>query len=316
MIEESKIPNWDNKVVPIKDVLKYPQCRDSENGAPKNFYVAIFCGSRGTGKSFQLAKMLKTVQDKGTYTPEGVKIDNRIILVSPTAFSPSNNCFKCLDGINWEDDIMEDYDEDAFKAKIQEVKKDQDEAKQYQEYCRCYKVFEKVDDINQMDIKDMMLLYAKDFQHPDDIDKPKYPNGFITTIILDDLLGSKAFKLGRNYLTNCIIRNRHTAGGLNFCIAVQAINSVPKNVRLNSNFISMFKFANKKSVINDIMPNLSAWVSEEELIELYDYATETEPHSSLIADMTRGAPIFKKNFDKLLKLSKKKSLDNIENDKN
>jgi hypothetical protein len=65
----------------------------------------------------------------------------------------------------------------------------------------------------------------------------------------------------------------------------------------------MFKFANKQSVINDIMPNLSAWVSEEELMELYDYATE-KPHSSLIADMTRGKPIFKQNFDKLINLKK------------
>jgi len=65
----------------------------------------------------------------------------------------------------------------------------------------------------------------------------------------------------------------------------------------------MFKFANKQSVINDIMPNLSAWVSEEELMELYDYATK-KPHSSLIADMTRGNPIFKQNFDKLIHLKK------------
>ena len=65
----------------------------------------------------------------------------------------------------------------------------------------------------------------------------------------------------------------------------------------------MFKFANKQSVINDIMPNLSAWVSEEELMELYDYATD-KPHSSLIADMTRGKPIFKQNFDKLINLKK------------
>ena len=64
MIEEKSIPNWDNKPVPIKDKVKYPQIKD-EN-APKNFYVSIFCGSRGTGKSFQLSKMLKSIEDKGT----------------------------------------------------------------------------------------------------------------------------------------------------------------------------------------------------------------------------------------------------------
>ena len=304
MIEETSIPNWDNKPVPIKDKVKYPQCRDGDCGAPNNFYVSIFCGSRGTGKSYQLSKMLKTIEEKGTYTAEGQKIDNRILLISPTSFSPSNNCFKCLQGLDWEKDVMDDYDEDVFKDKIQEIKKDQDEAKEYQEYCRCYKIFETIKDVNKMKVPDMMRLFHKDYEHPDNLDDiPKYKNGFITTIILDDLLGTRAFKLGRNYLVNCIIRNRHTAGGINFCIAVQAINSVPKNVRLNANFISMFKFANKQSVINDIMPNLSAWVSEEELMELYDYATD-KPHSSLIADMTRGKPIFKQNFDKLINLKK------------
>ena len=32
---------------------------------------------------------------------------------------------------------MDDYDKDVFKHKINEIKKDQDEAKEYQEYCRC-----------------------------------------------------------------------------------------------------------------------------------------------------------------------------------
>lgn len=309
MIEEQAIPKWDSEVVPIKNKVKYPQCKDCN--APSNFYVSIFCGSRGTGKSFQLAKMLKTIEEKGTYTDYGAKIDNRIILISPTSFSPSNNCFQCLKGLDWDNDVMDDYDEQKFKDKIEEIKKDQDEAKEYQNYCRCYKIFEKIDDVNKMKMEDALTLYRHDFEHPDDIDQPKYKNQFVTTIILDDLLGTKAFKLGRNALTNCIIRNRHTAGGLNFCIAVQAINSVPKNVRLNANLISMFKFANKQSVINDIMPNLSAWVSEEQLTELYDYATK-EKHSSLVADMTKGTPIFKRNLDTILKIKSNNIVENNE----
>jgi len=97
MIEETSIPNWNNLPVPIKDKVQYPQCKDCESGgAPQNFFVSIFCGSRGTGKSYQLSKMLKTIEEKGTYTAEGQKIDNRILLISPTSFSPSNNCLNVL----------------------------------------------------------------------------------------------------------------------------------------------------------------------------------------------------------------------------
>jgi len=52
----------------------------------------------------------------------------------------------------------------------------------------------------------------------------------------------------------------------------------------------MFKFANKQSVINDIMPNLSAWVSEEQLTELYEkelgYNSKNEiSQSSLVIEI-------------------------------
>jgi len=98
---------------------------------------------------------------------------------------------------------MDDYDENVFKNKIDEIKKDQDEAKEYQEYCRFYKIFETISDVNKMKVPDMMKLYAKDYQHPEELEKiPKYKNGFIITIILDDLLGTKAFKLGRNYFVD------------------------------------------------------------------------------------------------------------------
>jgi hypothetical protein len=116
MIGEINIPNWDNKPVPIKDKVIYRQCKDIN--APNNFCVGICCGSRGTGKSYQLAKMLKTAEEKGTYTSEGNKIDNRIILISPTSFSPSNNCFECLNGLDWEKDVMDDYDETHKVLKV------------------------------------------------------------------------------------------------------------------------------------------------------------------------------------------------------
>jgi len=302
MIEEKIIPNWDNKPVKVKKVL-YPQCNDCN--APTNFFVALFVGSRGTGKSYQLTKMLKQIEDKGTKDPEGGNVPLRTILISPTAFSQSNNCFSCLDSIDWDStDVMESYDEENYKEKIKEMKQDLNDAKEYKNYCRCYKIFEKIKDVNNMDIEDIMTLFKKDYEHPDNIEKPKYPDGFITNIIIDDMVGDKIFKLGRNYFVNTVLRNRHINSGLNFLIAVQAINSVPKNIRLNANYLSLFKFANSQMIINDILPNLSAWVDEKQLLELYEHATN-EKHSSLIADMSRGTPIFKKNFDKILELKKK-----------
>jgi hypothetical protein len=78
--------------------------------------------------------------------------------------------------------------------------------------------------------------------------------------------------------------------------------TVPKTIRLNANLIAMFKFANKQAVINDIHPVVSAYVTDEQLMELYEYAT-SEPHSALVIDGTRSKIVFKKIFDKILELN-------------
>ena len=74
---------------------------------------------------------------------------------------------------------------------------------------------------------------------------------------------------------------------------------VPKTIRLNANLIVLFKFANKEKVIEDVFPIISAYANEQQLTELYDYATE-EPHNALVIDGTNGKIVFKRNFDKLL----------------
>ena len=61
----------------------------------------------------------------------------------------------------------------------------------------------------------------------------------------------------------------------------------------------MFKFANKKMVLDDIYPTVSAYVTEEKLMELYEYATQ-EAHDALVIDGTSSKIVFKKNFNKLL----------------
>jgi late competence protein required for DNA uptake (superfamily II DNA/RNA helicase) len=64
----------------------------------------------------------------------------------------------------------------------------------------------------------------------------------------------------------------------------------------------MFKFANKQAVINDIYPVVSAYVTEDQLMELYEHAT-SEPHSALVIDGTHSKIVFKKNFDRVLELN-------------
>ena len=56
MIVEENVMGWDNQPIKTGNVI-YPQSRDEQ--APKNYFLAIFCGSRGSGKSYLFSKLIK-----------------------------------------------------------------------------------------------------------------------------------------------------------------------------------------------------------------------------------------------------------------
>jgi hypothetical protein len=293
MINEISIKGWDNNVVSHSKVI-YPQCND--DGAPKNYFVALFVGARGSGKTYLLTKLLKTFEEKKCYK-DGSEVPQRIILVSPTAHSDSNMIFKSLKNLDWDVDVITEYSDDVLKDKMEEVKADLLQSKEYKEYKRVWAKFKK-ESVKKLTDEECMLLMKYDFEDFEDIPKPKYPDGFLVHWIVDDMIGSNIFKNGRSAFTNLVIRNRHIIPG-NIIIATQSIMQIPKTIRLNSNLIVMFKFANKKMVLDDIYPVVSAYVTEEKLMELYEYATK-EPHAALVIDGTGRKIVFKKNFDKLL----------------
>jgi hypothetical protein len=272
----------------------YPQCND--DGAPRNYFVALFVGARGSGKTYLLTKLLKTFEEKKCYK-DGTEVPQRIVLVSPTAHSDSNQIFKSLKNLDWDVDVITEYSDSVLKDKMEEVKTDLLQSKEYKEYKRVWAKFKK-ESVKKLTDDECELLMKYDFEDFEDIPKPKFPDGFLVHWIVDDMIGSNIFKNGRSAFTNLVIRNRHIIPG-NIIIATQSIMQIPKTIRLNANLIVMFKFANKKSVMEDIHPVVSAYVTEEELMELYEYAT-TEPHDALVIDGTGRKIVFKKNFDKLL----------------
>jgi len=189
MINEININGWNNKVVNHTKVV-YPQCNDE--GAPKNYFVSLFVGARGSGKTYLLTKLLKTFEEKKCYK-YGEEVPQRIILISPTAHSDSNVIFKSLKNLDWQLDVITEYSDEILKKKIEEVKKDLDEAKEYQEYEKVYKRFKKLK-IDKLTDEECKLLYKYNFEKIEDIPEPKYPNGFLLHFIIDDMIGSNICK--------------------------------------------------------------------------------------------------------------------------
>ena len=119
MITEKPIDGWDNQLLRGGNVI-YPQTLD-EN-APNNYFLSIFAGARGSGKSYLATKLLKTLEKKGIYD-NGRKIPMRTILISTTAKSDSNKILQNLKSIDWENDVIEEYSDEILIYKIEEIKK-------------------------------------------------------------------------------------------------------------------------------------------------------------------------------------------------
>ena len=293
-IVETHLKNQDVKLT-VKDCI-YPQTKDTQ--MPMNFFCAAFAGARGSGKTYLSCKLVKMMHDKKCYIGDRV-IPQRVLLISPSAHSPSNDIFKSLN-IDWDNDVFEEFTEKLLDDIIKKLHEDQEQAKEYQNYIKAYIKFEKITNIDDLPVEQLMLLHSYDFQHPDMIPKPAYPNSFYTVIILDDLVSTSAFKQGRSRLTYHMLKNRHQCGGISYILNVQSIMAIPKSIRMNLNLISIFRFANKLLILNDLSPLISATTSIEEFDLLYSYATKDNQHDCLLIDLTKSQPIFKRNLDTLL----------------
>lgn len=291
IIDEEKVEGWDGNMPKYKK-CRYPQPKDYN--LPLHYNVSIYCGSRGSGKTFLAVKYLHELEKRGI---EG-DVPIRIVLISPTAKSDSNKIFDVLKSLD-DDDIIEEYSDEILKKKIEELRYDLDEGIEFQKYIKLYNRFVKAKSLKGFSMEDFILLERYNYEHYDDLEQPKYPNGFMTFLLVDDCACSSIFKNGKSYFNNIVIKNRHNSDyniPMNIIMCVQQIFNLPKTIRLNANVICLFKYGNKKVILDDLYTLVSAWATPEEFEAYYDKATSTD-HGCLIVDITKGKPIFKKGWE-------------------
>jgi hypothetical protein len=290
-IRTQKVLNWSNAKLNYTK-LAYPQCTD--NDAPRHYWVGLFVGSRASGKTHCCVKLLKHYEKCGVNDENGHTVAQRIILFSPTV--SANPLWTSLKHLA-DEDIHEIYSEDLLRDVVQDIQMEKEATERYKEEMEIYKKFLNVSNIDYLQPHELMTLAQYDFQPPT---PPKYPNGVVNYVLFDDLVGSQALKNGRSYLNYILIRNRHH--GLNIGILVQSMKSVPKIIRNNTNLFVLWKFANRKMIIDDIYEEISSTLTEDEFEEIYEHATR-EPHDCLVMDFSQPKEKrFKKNFSEILSL--------------
>lgn len=298
-IQTEHIENLDLKLKTRK--LNYP-IPVNENFDYYNFFVSLFIGSRGSGKTYSLVKFIKLMEKSKYIDPKtGDKVPIRTFLISPTTDANKHmfETLKSLDDVN----IYHDYSNEILDNIVETIKNDMEETKEYKRKMELYDKFvkhsRKKDIMKYFTKEEWMELELMDFDEPQ---KPTYPAGVINNLILDDCLGMECFKQSRkNKFQNFLIRNRHHY--TNVFICSQSIKSVPKTIRTNTSLFILFKYANKDIILKDFYEEVSNLCTEEQFLELFEYATN-ERHDFLCLNFTQPKKdkIFRKGFNLILKL--------------
>jgi hypothetical protein len=298
MIIEKKLDGFNNHKL-VYDKLNYPQC---SCGKCFQFYFnSLHIGARQSGKTYSVIQMIKHYENNKIMR-DGVEYKLRTHLISPTI--QANQIYQSLESLDMKKDAHDDYSDALLLNILDDIKAEKKKYDKYLLYKKYYHKFNKtpenkLDKLYDEEPEIFHLLEEYDYQNPKDI-KKEYPK--INIVILDDLLGSDAFtKKTKSVLTNAMIKNRHM--GVVFCLLVQSIKAVPKNIRLNCSVFQLASFKNKKVILEDIYDEVSNVIGIDQFEELYDHAT-AKPYGSLIIDTTNGKR-FLSNLDSELFIDNK-----------
>jgi len=292
MIEEIPL-NF--KFNPKNSKLNYPECRCGQ--CPLFYWNLLSVASRGSGKTYNICKLIKHYEDHKLIDNDGITHPLRTIVISPTL--DANLIFNNLKSLD-ESDKHDKFSDELLQSIVDDIKKNKEETEKYNKYIEAFKktIHIKENKLTEFfdknpEIYDTLKEY--NFEDPDEIPKPKYLISPVSIIVLDDLMATGAFTNKKlSSLTNNLIKNRHN--GISFAILAQSVKSVPKNIRLNCNVFFIGKFASKKVVLEDLYEEVSNVLTQEQFEELYDKATE-EQYGSLIIDNTHKEKRFCSGLD-------------------
>ena len=271
--------------VPLKHkTLVYPVPNNPE--LPRCYALSLWIAGRNSGKTWSIAKLIKMYQDSGIRdTKTGENLQQRVFIISPTY-----EANPVLHGLGADPgDVHEQYSESLLEGIIEDIKETKRVAEEWQEMVALWKKFAKHPE--KMTYAQAMFLEQTASKLSD---PPKYTAAPVNHLILDDLVGVAFKATGKSQINYLAIRNRHLQCFV--YIATQSLKQIPKVLRNNASLFCVFRYASKKVICDDMYTEVSGQLTEEQFLDLYEFATEA-PHSFLWIDW--GAPKdkrFKKSF--------------------
>ena len=121
MIQEIKLNGLNNE--PVKTNKKTPPMSINKD-LPPCYFTSIFIGSKGSGKTYSVVKLLKNYEKYPIYDADGNKLTMRVIVFCPTINSSANPIYESLKHLD-ENDIILDYSDDKLLDKLHEIEEEE-----------------------------------------------------------------------------------------------------------------------------------------------------------------------------------------------
>ena len=280
----------------------YPQPKNKD--LPRNFFLAGFAGSRGSGKTALAIRLLKDYEESGMFDEKGNRVPQIIKLISPT--SESNPAFKQLKHLA-DEDVHQSYSDKLLLNLVEEVKKDRLLTRKYKQACYLEKVFNKhirrgVDPMLAMEKKDLHLLSAETNGFRDHPKVPPHPYGVVVHLILDDCVSSPAFRLARdNVFSGFCLNSRHYWS--NILLLSQRAKQIPPIIRSNITLLAIWRTMSSRLLLEEVWPLVSGILTEQDFITYYEAATQASKWDCLVIDtMAEEGKQIKRNLDQIMSL--------------
>ena len=296
VIKSRKLPNLESKNYNIKQASD----RKTPDGMPtvtNGGFIGVINGSRGCSKTTKLIRFIEFYDQSNTF--------DKIILFSPSYYNDPK--YQLIHKSKAKVDVYTEYTNDIFKQVAEKIANDIQVWKAYEESMKKY---------------EKLLDWLK--KHGHDIDKypdqdylyelsetgymrPEKPKGMsrmpFTILIFDDLVGNKDLYSSncKNAGTSFFILHRHMLTSVIFISQIWK-NSIPRQVRNNLSLFILFTNKSEK-MKEEIAEELSAYITVEDFIRLWDFAVKDSRFDFLMIDMDGDPALrYRKNFDTILTL--------------
>jgi hypothetical protein len=266
MKREKSSVREEDRVAPRLRIKKSEFEMETKEHDPTLPGVFVFCGSRGSGKTYACVSMCRHFEEKGYVT--------RTFLLCPTA--QSNTLYSNLETLDDSDTCDEEkYFHGFLEYVLSSVKEDWEEHREEKRYEKLWQRAQKGDPYMTMEQEHILERHG---YHPPDRKRLEQPSHLL---VVDDAQGTRLFTDARDDLmSHMVIKHRHIP--ITLCFLMQSWTGLPRVIRLNATHFILYKTHDKKQLVQ-LYEAFGTLVTFDAFEKMYKEATGT-PHGFLYID--------------------------------